>query len=65
MLSHDERDFSLFYIIVDNVVCIRIHNHQYDLASFILRPFAWSCMNIINSASDDSVANISIQGPNN
>ena len=40
MLNHDERDLSLFYIIVDNVVCIRIHNHQYDLASFILRPFA-------------------------
>ena len=47
-LSHEERLQS----ILRNCRQCGMYN-SYDLAGFILRPFAWSCMNIINSAFDD------------
>ena len=47
-LSHEERLQS----ILRNCRQCGMYN-SYDLAGFILRPFAWSCMNVINSAFDD------------
>lgn len=48
-LSHEERLQS----ILRNCRQCGMYTNSYDLAGFIVRPIAWSCMNVINCASDD------------